>query len=127
MFHEIGRFITALKPRFVFLENAAPALASKTVEKIKLETDALISKAEELKKSLNKYLVNYDDIRFLADYSSIQNDKYETIEKSAQTEKAFVLRGYMPEDVCDVPLVLVIPGKQLFCQRSKQLLHLLGG
>lgn len=86
---------------FVLLENVAPALASKTIENIKTEIDSLESKIELLKKSMNEYMKNYDEIRFLGDYSVIQSDKYEALEKSAQTEKAFIIRGYIPEELCE--------------------------
>ena len=50
---------------------------------------------------MKKYLPQYDDIRFLGDFSIVQKDKYEALEKSAQTEQAFVIRGYIPESLCD--------------------------
>lgn len=86
---------------FSFLENAAPALASKSVEKLNAEISSLESEIIKLKDSLKNYLDRYDDIRFLGDFSVIQTDKYEALEKSAQTEQAFVIRGYIPENLCD--------------------------
>jgi len=83
------------------LENAAPALASKTIDNIKAEIDALEKKKEELKLSLKEYSDKYDEIRFLSDYSVIQSDKYEAFESAAQTEKAFIIRGYIPEEISD--------------------------
>ena len=86
---------------FSFLENAAPALASKTTEKLNNEISALEDEIKKLKESLKNYLDKYDDIRFLGDFSVIQTDKYEALEKSAQTEQAFIIRGYIPENLCD--------------------------
>ncbi len=86
---------------FTVLDKAAPALASKTTDKIKAEIESLAKKADELKISLKEYADKYDEIRFLSDYAVIQRDKYEALESSAQTEKAFVIRGYIPEKTCE--------------------------
>lgn len=86
---------------FTALEKVEPALAAKTVEKIKGEIISLENKVEELKNSLKEYVDKYDEIRFLGDYSVIQIDKYKALENSAQTEKAFVLRGYIPEEISE--------------------------
>ena len=86
---------------FVSLEKVSPALASKTVDKIKEEIRSLENSAEELKSKLKGYADKYDEIRFLSDYSVAQIDKYGALESSAQTEKAFILRGYIPEDISE--------------------------
>lgn len=52
---------------------------------------------EKLNSELKNYKYSYDDFRFLVDYSSSQIFKYDAVQKSAQTEKTFVIRGYLPE------------------------------
>ncbi len=86
---------------FIIPEKVSSELVTKSVDKVKKEIEELENKVTELKKSLSDFADSYDNIRFLNDYSTIQIDKYEALENSAQTEKAFVIHGYLPEEISE--------------------------
>lgn len=86
---------------FAAPEKVSPELAAKTVDKTENEIKELENKVTKLKKSLSGFADSYDNIRFLNDYSNVQIDKYSAFENSAQTEKAFIIRGYLPEKISE--------------------------
>lgn len=82
-------------------EKLAASTPAKEIEKLRSESVLLEEKVEEKIKLIKEYVSRYDDIRFFYDYSVSQTEKYAAFESSAQTDKTFVVRGYIPESSFD--------------------------
>ncbi len=72
-------------------------LPSKAIEESEAEIVKLQTEISSLEDELKGYSDRYDNIRFFYDYSLSQIEKYYAVSKSAQTEKTFIIRGYLPE------------------------------
>ncbi len=93
-----GRTENALRQMgFVVSEKPAQALPSKAMQNVKVSVSEMEEEIVKLKASIKGFADNYDDFRFLSDYASAQAEKYVTFDNTAQTEKTFVIRGYLPE------------------------------
>ncbi len=82
-------------------DKISQSLPSKTIEQYKD-----IIKECEFEYSVNvnkiqKYSDEYENLRFLCDYYTTQRDKYDAVQKTASTETAFVVSGYMPERISE--------------------------
>lgn len=86
---------------FSMTEKKYPSLASKTVDDCKKKISALMAEIIQYENKITAFADDYDNLRFLSDYYTAQKEKYETVEKTASTRSAYVLRGYMPERMAE--------------------------
>lgn len=86
---------------FVIPDKTSAALPSKTVEQCADKIKSIQQAIEDNKKKIASYSDEYDNLRFLSDFYLAQKEKYEAVEKTASTESAFVVSGYMPERISE--------------------------
>lgn len=86
---------------FSIPEKTYPALATKTAGECQEKITTLQAEITECENKIKAYSQDYDNLRFLCDYYTAQKEKYETVEKTASTQSAYVLRGYMPERMAE--------------------------
>ncbi len=86
---------------FVIPDKCSPLMPSKSSEEIKKRVAELEKDIDNIKSEIRGYISEYDNLRFLHDFYLSQKVKYETVEKTASTETAFVLSGYLPERISE--------------------------
>ncbi len=77
--------------------SAAGQVPAQQIQELELrisETNLFITKAEE---EIQSFKERREDICFLQDYEAMRLGKYEVISHLLQSEKAFILTGYIPE------------------------------
>lgn len=84
------------------IEFASPGLTSnlipsEQIEKLKDEIDAAKNGIEKAIEDIRAYLEYKEDIRFLQDYDTMREEKYEVLSRLLQSKNAFVITGYIPE------------------------------
>ena len=95
--HKIMREHGFLPPA-VSLSHRTPA---KKVEHLQMRIKTISDETEKLKEDLNKLCDKRNDIKILYDYMKLRHEKYENLEKLGQTEKTFILTGYVPEKMSE--------------------------
>ena len=78
---------------------ARPAVSgdvpAKQKEALSVKLERLAGEDEELKKKIAAFAPRRDEIRFIADYFRLRSDKYEVIGSLEQTDRVFIVRGYV--------------------------------
>lgn len=82
---------------FVKPDNPAKSLVSVAIKKCDDEIREAKDRIEGYSLEISSNASFYDKIRLLADYYSVQAEKYETVEKAATSERAIFISGYVPE------------------------------
>ncbi len=86
---------------FTTPKKTYPSLAVKTVSDCQEKISALQAEIAGYENKINAYADDYDNLRFLVDYYTAQKEKYKTVEKTASTQSAYVMRGYIPERIAE--------------------------
>jgi len=76
----------------------SPAAA---IERLQSEIKELEVSAESSIKNITKYAGMRNAFKFMVDYFTMRDEKYENIAKLAQTPRVFILSGYLPEVECE--------------------------
>ena len=63
--------------------------------------EELDKETEEAKEEIKSFADKRQDVQCVCDYFAIRADKYKIISKLDQTEHAFVVTGYVPEEDCE--------------------------
>ncbi|MCR5675605.1 MAG: V-type ATP synthase subunit I [Lachnospiraceae bacterium] len=78
---------------------ARPAVSgdvpAKQKEALSMKLERLAGEDENLKKKIAAYAPRRDEIRFIADYFRLRSDKYEVIGGLEQTDRVFLVRGFV--------------------------------
>ena len=78
---------------------ARPAVSgdvpSKQQEALTVKLERLQSQDEELKNKIAAYADRREEIKFIADYFRLRSDKYEVIGGLEQTDRVFIVNGYL--------------------------------
>lgn len=84
----------------------ALSLSHRTPEKkilrLQEKTQALLDENEKLNEDLLKLSEKRDDIKLLYDYMKLRHEKYENLEMLGETEKTFILSGFVPAKKADL-------------------------
>lgn len=81
-------------PPSVGLSHRTPA---DKVAHIQSKIDKLENENEVLRQELSELCEKRKQIKLLYDYMKVRYDKYENLERLAETSKTFILKGYVPE------------------------------
>lgn len=86
---------------FIEPEKIEPSMPQKSVVAIGERIKALEAELESRKKSISELKGEYDNLRFLHDFYSVQCEKYNEVAKTASTQKVFIVSGYIPERISE--------------------------
>ncbi len=83
------------------LSFARPAVSgdvpARQREELSIRLERLVTEDESLKTKIAAYAAKRDQLRFIADYFRLRADKYEVIGALEQTDRVFLIRGYIAE------------------------------
>lgn len=82
---------------FVKPDNPAKSLVSVAIKKYENEIKISEDKIENYSLEISSNASFYDKIRLLADYYSVQAEKYAAVAKAATSERTIFITGYVPE------------------------------
>ncbi len=82
---------------FTLPDKIYQGLPSKAIESAEEKIKTYEQDIRELEGRLSEYSDMYESFRFFYDYTLSQIEKYKAVNKSAQTDKTFIIRGYIPE------------------------------
>lgn len=86
---------------FTIPDKITTPLPARTIEQCRARISELKYQIETTVAQIRKHSADYSNLRFLCDFYLTQKEKYQAVEKTASTESAFVLCGYLPERSCD--------------------------
>ncbi len=99
---DAGKTLDALKSfGFIEPEKVEPSLPEKSIIAINERIRLLEEELEITRKSISEFKDEYDNLRFLSDFYLVQTEKYKEVAKTASTQQAFVISGYMPERISE--------------------------
>lgn len=68
---------------------------AKQKESLLIRLERMAGEDEELKKKIAAYAERRDELKFIADYFRLRSDKYEVIGSLEQTDRVFLVHGYV--------------------------------
>ena len=74
-------------------------LPADQIKNLVMKKENAVSFIENTKKEIEGYIFRHNDLKFLEDHLSMRIEKYEIIERLAQSRHTFYLNGYVPSDV----------------------------
>ncbi|MCR5093077.1 MAG: V-type ATP synthase subunit I [Lachnospiraceae bacterium] len=91
----------AVEEKLRHMSFARPAVSgdvpARQKEKLTANLEKLAAEDEKLRDKIKAYAPRRDELKFIADYFRMRSDKYEVIGSLEQTERVFLVRGYIPE------------------------------
>lgn len=82
---------------FVKPDNPAKSLVSVAIKNCEEKIKECKDKIEKYSLEISSNASFYEKIRLLADYYSVQAEKYRAVEKAATSERAIFINGFVPE------------------------------
>ena len=82
---------------FVKPDNPAKALPSSVIKQAQEKIAVCREKIESYELEISSHAADYEKIRLLSDYYSVQAEKYRTVAMAATSERAAFIEGYVPE------------------------------